>query len=26
MSEYKLECGQIPNVMAAQPNVRGALC
>jgi len=22
----KLECGPIPNVMAAQPNIGGALC
>jgi len=22
----QLECGPMPNVMAAQPNVRGALC
>ena len=25
-NETKLECAPIPNVMAAQPNIRGALC
>jgi len=24
--EEKLECGPMPNVMAALPNIRGALC
>ena len=23
---YELECGPMPNVMAAQPNIGGALC
>jgi len=25
-SSLKLECGPMPNVMAALPNIRGALC
>jgi len=25
-SSTKLECGPMPNVMAAQPNIGGALC
>jgi len=26
MSEKKLECGPMPNVKAAQPNIGGAVC
>jgi len=25
-SRYKLECGPMPNMMAAQPNIGGAVC
>jgi len=26
VSYFKLECGPMPNVMAALPNISGALC
>jgi len=26
LSKYKLECGPMPNVMVALPNIGGALC